>query len=300
MKRIIFLILAGFISINTFGFEYSLFPKKPQKGTVSFLELKSKVKPKLFLKKQKLPVFFANGSFWVLIALDISYSKKDITLKVQRGDATEYIKFAVKNFPYRVRRLQFPFRTKKFFKKEEILKYKEITKLVHRVRSKRTSNLYFYKNFIYPLKKVRKSDLYFGDQRIIYFGKRKRRPYFHRGVDFAAVKGTKVFASNTGRVVLARNLYRRGKAVIVDHGWGVFTEYLHLSKILVREGQYVPQGHVVGEVGNSGISTGAHLHWSLVVNGLLVNPLTLVKKGIAKNLKRSVKSVVFKEKSRVK
>ena len=96
---------------------------------------------------------------------------------------------------------------------------------------------------------------------------------FHRGVDFGAEVGTPVRAANDGIVRLAETLPVSGNAVLVDHGLGVVTSYLHLSEILVRPGQQVRNGEVIGRVGSTGLATGPHLHWGLRVNGVHVNPL---------------------------
>ncbi len=96
---------------------------------------------------------------------------------------------------------------------------------------------------------------------------------YHAGHDFGADKGTPVMAPITGTVALAEPLQVRGKAIIIDHGVGIFTAYWHLSQIDVVVGQTVGQGQVIGLVGNSGLSTGAHLHWELRVHNTPVDPL---------------------------
>ncbi len=97
--------------------------------------------------------------------------------------------------------------------------------------------------------------------------------YYHSGVDFCGGEGTKIFAPAPGMVVYAGNLEIRGNFTIIDHGWGVLTAYMHQSEILVSVGDVVAPGDVIGLVGNTGRSTGAHLHWELWINGVAVNPL---------------------------
>lgn len=97
---------------------------------------------------------------------------------------------------------------------------------------------------------------------------------YHAGVDFCAGEGTPIYAPAPGRVVLARSLTIRGKAVVLDHGWGVYTGYWHMSKIAVQEGETVAPGDLLGYVGGTGRVTGPHLHWELWVGGVPVNPMT--------------------------
>jgi len=95
---------------------------------------------------------------------------------------------------------------------------------------------------------------------------------YHSGQDLGADKGVPVMAPMIGTVVLAEPLQVRGRAVILDHGLGVFTGYWHLSQIDVTVGQTVGRGDVIGLVGNSGLSTGPHLHWEMRVLGVPVDP----------------------------
>jgi murein DD-endopeptidase MepM/ murein hydrolase activator NlpD len=96
---------------------------------------------------------------------------------------------------------------------------------------------------------------------------------FHGGVDIAAAEGELVRSAGDGIVRLAEPLPISGNAVLVDHGLGVVTSYLHLSQIDVRTGQRVRKGQVIGRVGSTGLATGPHLHWGVRVNGVRVDPM---------------------------
>lgn len=96
----------------------------------------------------------------------------------------------------------------------------------------------------------------------------------HQGVDIAAPTGTPVVAAQSGVVVLADAWPIRGNAVVVDHGGGTHTGYYHLNTIQVIEGQAVARGQVLGTVGATGLATGPHLHWDVVIQGGHVDPLT--------------------------
>jgi murein DD-endopeptidase MepM/ murein hydrolase activator NlpD len=99
----------------------------------------------------------------------------------------------------------------------------------------------------------------------------------HEGEDYGAPAGTPVTAPAAGVVVLAEPLFVRGNAVVLDHGSGVFTGYWHLQELAVHPGDRVEPGQLLGRVGSTGLSTGAHLHWELRVNGVAVDPLQWVE-----------------------
>ncbi len=96
---------------------------------------------------------------------------------------------------------------------------------------------------------------------------------FHRGSDFRANIGTPVYASSSGIVRLAKNLFYSGNIVIVDHGMGIFTNYAHLSKIQVAAGQHIARSHQIGLSGATGRVSGPHLHWGVKINGVYADPL---------------------------
>ena len=99
----------------------------------------------------------------------------------------------------------------------------------------------------------------------------------HSGADFRAGTGTPIEAPNDGVVVLAADLYFSGNVVIIDHGWGLYSFFAHLSEIDVTEGDRVRKGMVVGKVGATGRVTGAHLHWTVRLNDARVDPLSLLE-----------------------
>ena len=97
------------------------------------------------------------------------------------------------------------------------------------------------------------------------------------GTDFPAKEGTPVHASAAGIVVLARALYYEGNCVIINHGQRLFTVYMHLSRIDVREGAHVRKDALLGLSGSTGRITGPHLHFELQWDGIALDPLQALK-----------------------
>ena len=94
----------------------------------------------------------------------------------------------------------------------------------------------------------------------------------HNGIDFAAPIGTPAYAAADGTVTVARYSSSAGNYVVINHGGGLVTKYMHFSAIYVSEGQSVSRGHNIGAIGNTGYSTGPHLHFQVEVNGQPRNP----------------------------
>ena len=102
--------------------------------------------------------------------------------------------------------------------------------------------------------------------------------YFHSGLDLCGGVGTEIFAPAPGVVVFAEPLVVRGKATVIDHGWGVYTAYDHQSEIYVKPGDYVEPGQLIGLGGATGRVTGPHLHWEVWVGGIQVDPMDWLEK----------------------
>ena len=99
----------------------------------------------------------------------------------------------------------------------------------------------------------------------------------HQGLDYAIPSGTPVAAVNSGTVLLARPLYFEGNCVVLDHGQGLLTLYMHLSEIKVTEGEKIERGQELGLSGGSGRATGPHLHLAVRWQGIYLNPATLLR-----------------------
>ncbi|MCY7385850.1 MAG: M23 family metallopeptidase [Microcoleus sp. CAN_BIN18] len=108
--------------------------------------------------------------------------------------------------------------------------------------------------------------------------------YYHRGVDYAGAYGSPVMAPAAGRVSLvgreSQGFKIHGNVVGIDHGQGVASILMHLSRINVREGDFVQAGQVIGALGSTGASTGPHLHWGLYVHGQSIDPVPWRVQGV--------------------
>ena len=107
---------------------------------------------------------------------------------------------------------------------------------------------------------------------------------YHNGFDIAADTGTPIVAPSSGKITLTGNFFYNGKTIILDHGRSLKSIMIHLDEILVEENQYVEKGQIIGKVGTTGKSTGAHLHWSVLVNNTYIDPELLIDKSVIEHL----------------
>jgi murein DD-endopeptidase MepM/ murein hydrolase activator NlpD len=138
---------------------------------------------------------------------------------------------------------------------------------------------YITKPFVYPVFKVKDVGS-LGNIR-----KSQNYKIQHLGVDLEAPLNTPIYAVNDGKVVFVRGMTNYGNTVIVDHGLGVYSLYLHLNRFDVREGQIIKLGDNIGLSGNTGYSIAPHLHFSITMRGVSVDPLRFIwtTQGIKQN-----------------
>lgn len=140
-----------------------------------------------------------------------------------------------------------------------------------KVYNSKSEKLYWSEDFIYPLNSKITSN--FGTKRV-YNGELKS---YHSGTDFRAKNNTPIIASNSGIVRIAQNRFYAGNSIIIDHGHGVYSCYFHLNKMNFKVGDFIKKGEVLGLSGNTGRSTGPHLHFAFRIHGIQVDPLQAIE-----------------------
>ena len=136
---------------------------------------------------------------------------------------------------------------------------------------KTDSALAFNGNFDFPVKeKLLSSPFYIRRN----YNNRKGRP--HGGIDFRGKEGVSIFAIQSGKILIARPMYFEGIFTVIDHGAKIFSFYMHQSQTLVKEGDLVMKGTLIGKIGSTGMATGPHLHLGMKVKGVPVDPLSVL------------------------
>lgn len=145
--------------------------------------------------------------------------------------------------------------------------------LIKQARSQFNTS-YFPTCFIRPVKNFKRISSPFGARRILNNIKKAG----HSGVDYAAPIGTHLYAPADGVVALVHNnMFLSGKTLLINHGYGLFSSYSHLNKINVKIGDKVKTGDLIAEIGNTGRTTGPHLHYVITWNGIRLDPEQQIK-----------------------
>jgi len=196
-------------------------------------------------------------------------------LKVKFGSGkTEIKEFKLKKRKYKIQRINNMKHKYVTPPKEELPRIENEKNMMKRARRKIgvIDSAFFNSGFIRPVKGGKITGI-FGSQRIL--NGIPKSP--HNGLDIAAPKGTPVYAMTDGKVVIAENdFYYNGNFVLIDHGQGLNSVYLHMSKLVVETGQFVKKGDKIGEIGTSGRSTGPHLHWGVQWHNKRIDPQCLL------------------------
>ena len=230
----------------------------------SFILGKTEPGSEVFIDKKKVKVT-PDGFFVFGLGRD---RKNDVVITI---DKKKIVKKVFKR-KYNIQRID-GLEEKKVTPPEEVYeRIKRENKWIGEARAIESNLIFFTKKFIIPVENAIISGVY-GSQRILN-GKPK---WPHYGLDFAADEGTKIKAMLDGTVTLAEpDLFYTGGTLIFDHGHGISTLYMHMEKILVKKGQKVKQGDIIGTVGSTGRATGAHLDVRLNWFQIRLDPATVL------------------------
>jgi len=232
----------------------------------------------LLIDGQKILKWNKNNKFYVLYGLSYHLKTKQHIFEIENKDGV-----VLKEIGINI--VQKSFRTQKINVNKKYTKPadKVLEKIKKdRIKLVKARKIWFENNpdmeFILPVKGITTGT--FGTKRF-YNGIEGN---YHNGFDIAADTGTPIVAPSSGKITLTGNFFYNGKSIILDHGRGLKSIMIHLDEILVEENQYVEKGQIIGKVGTTGKSTGAHLHWSVIVNNTYIDPELLIDKSVIEHL----------------
>jgi murein DD-endopeptidase MepM/ murein hydrolase activator NlpD len=194
-----------------------------------------------------------------------------LTVEVRNGERIQRLTYhvVVLKEKFHVEHLKLP-REKVDLDEQSLARWKDEQEQVKQALATDSQLRLWQAGFLEPVSGKRTG--IFGSVRIM--NGQARNP--HNGEDIGAPMGADVVATNDGVVRLTVDHIFSGKGVFVDHGLGFYSMYFHLSEVLVKDGESVKAGQIIGKVGATGRATGPHLHWGVKLNGARVNPYALL------------------------
>ena len=240
-------------------------------GGVVIIPINSKDRPKAFFYDKRVLVIGESQNWKAIIGIPLKIELGEHKLKVVGNDFEASYIFEVVGKAYEAQYLTIKNKRQVNPNKEDMLRITRERKLISKAKINWREIDNVPLRFIKPAKGPFSSS--FGLRR--FFNNQPRNP--HSGLDIAAETGTPIVAPAAGIVTNAGNYFFNGKTVFLDHGQGLITMYCHMENISVEEGDIVDVNDLLGTIGSTGRVTGAHLHWSVILNNTTVEPLLFLK-----------------------
>lgn len=240
-------------------------------GGIALLQLPNhKEDTKVFFNNRRIAVFPYKETWVAMAGIALSSKPGDYEFSIKQADGLNLkTKVTVKYKKYEEQHLTIKNKRKVNPNKDdseriaaESLRKKKAKKQF----SETTPNV----DFIWPV--TGRISSIFGLRR--FFNEQERSP--HNGLDIAADEGTPIKAAATGTVIDAGDFFFSGNMIYLDHGQGIISLYAHMSEILVKPGDVVKQGDIIGKVGQTGRVTGPHLHFAIIANQTLIDPALML------------------------
>ena len=239
-------------------------------GGVAVVPIEDQARPDVYYNGNRVMVLGSSGDWRALVGLPLSTRPGIHRLEVRHGDSKAVYDFDVVDKKYEVQRITIKDKRKVNPLPVDMKRINKESALIRKAKAAWTARDNIPLALDWPVHGPLSST--FGLRR--FFNDQPRRP--HAGLDIAVPQGTPIKAAAAGRIISTGNFFFNGNTVFIDHGQGLITMYCHMERIDVKPGQEVDQGAVIGTVGHTGRVTGAHLHWSVLMNQTMVDPTLFV------------------------
>lgn len=270
--KILLFVIVLLLPAGIYAFEVKIQPQEVAPGDAFYLNVPGTGNAQAYVRFQgrDIDLYLAEDNRLIaLVPVDINTKPGDHTLTIKNGKEKQTAAVTVLPHKFKTIKLTLP-EGKVILSPENLKRARREASLMKEIWPRYTGKSWAGK-FTAPTR-TEVSTL-FGVRRVM----NEKRTSVHRGMDFRGKAGTPVRAVNSGKVILNDDLFFGGNTLVIDHGMGLFSVYMHLSKIKVAPGETVSKGQVVGAVGMSGRATGPHLHLSVKLHGVSINPESLFK-----------------------
>lgn len=269
---LVFIFLA--LPVTTYAFHAELVPSEVSPGDAFLVKVTgvSSEPAVLFSGKQLNFTNCGKDCFIAIGAIDIETSPGVYNVSLKSGGDSMLLGLNIRHAAFAVLRLTLP-ETKVSLSPKDLQRADKEAERLNALWLISSDKLWDG-SFIMPLDNSKSTA--FGTKRIF----NNKKVSIHRGLDINGRAGEAIKASNRGRVVLAEELFFGGNTIILDHGQGIYTIYMHLSALNAGLGDIVSKGAVVGLVGSTGRASGPHLHFGVKVANINTNPDSVLKLGL--------------------
>jgi murein DD-endopeptidase MepM/ murein hydrolase activator NlpD len=266
---ILFLIL---LSCPAFAFKVKVSPKRIRPGDPFLVKVFSNPVIPVAAVNGKELVFSecGRGCYQALGALGVDAMPGKYKIEVTAGSKRKTRTLNVLRTEFPVQRLSLP-EDKVFLSPEDQKRAEREAAAFRDIWNTVNPEKHWSGSFIMPLDNDFSTG--FGVKRIM----NGKKTSVHRGLDIRGSTGDKILAANKGTVVFVGDTFYGGNTVVIDHGLGVYTVYMHLSMVNVKDEEPVEKGSVVGYVGMTGRATGPHLHYGIKINAVTTNPVSVTR-----------------------
>lgn len=273
INRLIVLIVAALLIPNVvFAFKITVTPKEIIPGDVFIIKVETdgtKPSEAEFLGN-KIPFYqVKGGQLLAMVPVDIDTAPAKYNINITAGKDRYKTEITIRHHEFRTIKLTLP-ETKVTLSPEDEARAIREAELLNKIWPEITAPAWDGR-FRSPTDTAVSTA--FGVTRLM----NEKKKSVHKGTDFRGKTGTPVKAINSGTVVLNEDLFFGGNTLIVDHGMGLYSIYMHLSRFSVSKGEKVSKSQVIGSVGSTGRASGPHLHMSVRLNSVSINPESLFK-----------------------
>ncbi|MFT5396546.1 MAG: murein DD-endopeptidase MepM/ murein hydrolase activator NlpD [Gammaproteobacteria bacterium] len=270
--KFVLLVLSVYVSALSVVSALELPIESAVPGGIAIISINTIEKPEAYFHDHRVMVVGSSDNWKAIVGIPLTEKAGIQTLTVENEDIATKYKFEINNKEYETQHLTIKNKRKVNPNKQDMSRIIAEKEIISKAKSHWRDNENVSLQFIKPTEGRYSSP--FGLKR--FFNKQPRKP--HSGLDIAAPKGTPIAAPADGVVINTGDYFFNGNTVFIDHGQGLITMYCHMDQISINEGTQVKTGDMIGKVGLTGRVTGAHLHWSVILNNTTVDPLLFLAK----------------------
>ena len=238
---------------------------------------------KVYFNDKRVAIFSDKNTWFAMAGIGLSTAPGNYAFSINQPDGTtQQSKITIKHKKYDEQHLTIKNKRKVNPNKQDTDRIIAESKRKKKAKTQYTVT-HPQVDFIWPA--TGRISSIFGLRR--FFNEQERRP--HNGLDIAAKEGTPIKTTADGIVIESGDFFFSGNMVFIDHGQGIISLYAHMSKIAVKTGDIVKQGDIIGNVGQTGRATGPHLHFAIIANHELIDPILMLPKDGNPNLASTTK-----------